>query len=158
MSPQVSPPWSSGFQSRRRGSNPGMRVSDVERSEVADRLSRHYSDGRLDQAEFDDRLHRAMNAKTQGDFAGLFDDLPDLPGDEPGMEAPHADAAQYHHPVRVSRRRCSGASLDRILFFVAVVVAAVVLGHALVHTLLIWVLVGLVAVLCLRGSGRRRRS
>ena len=156
MSPQVSPPWTTGFQSRRRGANPGMRVSDAERSEVADQLSRHYSDGRLDQAEFDDRLHRAMNAKTQGDFAGLFDDLPDLPGGEPGTDAPRADAPRYQ-PVRVPRRR-RGAPLDRVLFFVFVVVAAIVLGHALVHSFLVWVLVALIALLVLRNGVGRRHS
>src|SRR5258707_1281235 len=56
-----------------------MRVSDADCSDVADRLARHYGDGRLDQAEFDDRISRAMGAKTVADFQGLFDDLPDLP-------------------------------------------------------------------------------
>jgi hypothetical protein len=63
--------------------DPGMRVSDAERAAVADRLARHFSDGRLDQAEFDERVTRAMAAKTFGDFQGLFSDLPDLPGETP---------------------------------------------------------------------------
>jgi hypothetical protein len=54
-----------------------MRVSDAERQAVADRLAEHYGDGRLDQAEFDDRVERAMNAKTRADLAGLFHDLPE---------------------------------------------------------------------------------
>ncbi len=71
-----------GFASRRRASdrasdaNPGLRVSDAERAEVADRLAKHYSDGRLDQAEFDKRLDQAMRAVTQSDLSGLFADLP----------------------------------------------------------------------------------
>lgn len=65
----------------RMGPDLDMRVSDAERAEVADRLSRHFADGRLDQAEFDERISRAMAAKTVGDLKGLFDDLPDLPGD-----------------------------------------------------------------------------
>src|SRR5215469_9543063 len=64
-----------------------MRVSDAERADVADRLARHYSDGRLDQAEFDERVSRAMAAKTYGDFQGLFNDLPDLPGEMPSDTA-----------------------------------------------------------------------
>jgi hypothetical protein len=67
--------------------DPGMRVSDAERTAVADRLARHYSDGRLDQAEFDERVTRAMAAKTYGDFQGLFSDLPDLPGEIPSDTA-----------------------------------------------------------------------
>ncbi len=58
-----------------------LRASDAERSEVADRLSRHFADGRLDQTEFKARLDRAMGATTRGDLEGLFDDLPPLPGD-----------------------------------------------------------------------------
>lgn len=54
----------------------GMRVSDAERGEVADLLSHHYADGRLDSSELEERLGRAMKAKTRGDLAGLLDDLP----------------------------------------------------------------------------------
>jgi hypothetical protein len=64
----------------RLGSNAGttIRASDAERNEVADRLSRHFADGRLDQIEFKNRLDRAMGATTRGDLGGLFDDLPRL--------------------------------------------------------------------------------
>jgi Domain of unknown function (DUF1707) len=53
-----------------------IRVSDAERSEVTDKLAQHFADGRLDQAEFDERVARAMSAKTRADLNGLFDDLP----------------------------------------------------------------------------------
>jgi GntR family transcriptional regulator len=52
-----------------------LRVSDAEREAVADRLAEHFADGRLDQAEFDDRVGRAMSAKTRADLSGLFADL-----------------------------------------------------------------------------------
>ena len=55
-----------------------LRASDAERNEVADKLSRHFADGRLDQIEFRARLDRAMGATTRGDLGGLFDDLPPL--------------------------------------------------------------------------------
>jgi hypothetical protein len=58
--------------------DPDMRVSDDERNEMAETLSRHFADGRLDQAEFKERLDQAMGAKTRGDLAGLCDDLPRL--------------------------------------------------------------------------------
>ena len=54
-----------------------IRVSDAERTEVADHLAAHFSEGRLNQAEFDERVAQAMNAKTRGDLSGLFDDLPE---------------------------------------------------------------------------------
>src|SRR5262249_39141960 len=62
---------------RIRYSDQHIRVSDAERNAVAEQLGAHYGDGRLDQAEFDERVTRAMAAKTRGDLDGLFDDLPD---------------------------------------------------------------------------------
>jgi len=67
--------------------HPDLRVSDAERNEVAERLSRHFADGRLDQAEFSSRLDRATGAKTRRDLDGLFDDLPRL-ADEPPSHRP----------------------------------------------------------------------
>jgi hypothetical protein len=63
-----------------------MRVSDAERAEVADQLAQHYGDGRLDQAELDERLSRAMSAKTRADLSGITDDLPDV-GARPAARA-----------------------------------------------------------------------
>jgi hypothetical protein len=62
----------------RIGPDPTMRVSDAERAEVTDQLARHYGDGRLDQAELDERASRAVAATTFGDLQGLLDDLPPL--------------------------------------------------------------------------------
>ena len=62
-----------------------IRASDDERNEVADKLSRHFADGRLDQAEFQERLGRAVGAKTRGDLDGLFDDLPRLATEPPPL-------------------------------------------------------------------------
>jgi Domain of unknown function (DUF1707) len=55
-----------------------LRASDDERNAVADKLSRHYAEGRLDEVEFKTRLDAAMSATTRGDLNGLFDDLPRL--------------------------------------------------------------------------------
>ncbi len=52
-----------------------LRVSDAEREAVTGRLAKHFAAGRLDQAEFDDRVRRAMSAKTRADLRGLFADL-----------------------------------------------------------------------------------
>jgi len=80
-------PWSGswgpyrgrGFSPLFRGaySDQHLRVSDAERQAVADRLSEHFASGRLDQAEFDERVGRAMGAKTRADLSGLFADLPE---------------------------------------------------------------------------------
>ena len=60
-----------------------MRASDDERNKVADKLSRHYAEGRLDESEFKSRLDTAMSATTRGDLHGLFHDLPALPTEAP---------------------------------------------------------------------------
>jgi GntR family transcriptional regulator len=52
-----------------------LRVSDAEREAAADWLAEHFAAGRLDQAEFDDRVGRAMIAKTRADLNGLVADL-----------------------------------------------------------------------------------
>ncbi len=119
----------------------GLRVSDAERNEVAERLSRHYADGRLDQVEFKERLDTAMAAKTRGDLTGLFDDLPPLPA----APVPHR-----------SRRR------HRLVpFLLLLVVLAATAGTTLpfVHGLhLTWLLIGLAGLyFWSRSAGDRRR-
>jgi GntR family transcriptional regulator len=52
-----------------------LRVSDAEREAAADWLAERFAAGRLDQAEFDDRVGRAMVAKTRADLNGLVADL-----------------------------------------------------------------------------------
>ena len=39
---------------------------------MADTLSKHYADGRLDETEFKVRLDKAMSAKTRRDLSGLL--------------------------------------------------------------------------------------
>jgi hypothetical protein len=165
MSEPSTPPAAEAPGSRERASyaNPGMRISDAERAEVADRLSRHYGDGRLDQAEFSRRLDQAMNAVTQSDLSGLFDDLPE-PGS--GTAAPGTgprDAGPAAAPLSGQRRPrppCAGRprrSLHRVISLGIFVVIAIVGGHALAHLFVPWVLIAVGAVLWLRYDSRRRR-
>jgi hypothetical protein len=53
-----------------------LRVSDAERDAVVTELGQHFQDGRLDQAEFDQRIGAALAATTQGDLDRLVTDLP----------------------------------------------------------------------------------
>ena len=94
------PFWHAGQSSRR---DPGavppsqMRVSDAERHEIAEALSKHFAEGRLDQVELDERLTRAMGAKTRADLSGLLSDLPPIPG----SAAPPPPAMRRHGRGRV---------------------------------------------------------
>jgi uncharacterized protein DUF1707 len=106
-----------GPRSRRRPGevNPAMRVSDAERAELADLLSKHFGDGRLDQAEFDERLDLAMKAKTQSDLAALLTDLPATVATGPAASPPRS---------RPGLGR-------RIAFLVLVAVVTALAAHAL---------------------------
>ena len=53
------------------------RIGDAERDKAAEYLREHMAAGRLDAAEFDERLTRALNAKVGPDLDALFTDLPD---------------------------------------------------------------------------------
>jgi Domain of unknown function (DUF1707) len=148
MSAPSSPTWLLAA-TRRRSSYADLRISDAERAEVADLLSRHYGDGRLDQAEFNERLDQAMKAKTYKDLSGLFADLPLTEA------ADVAGASRAAQPV--TRRRHLHLN-HRALFLVLVVAIAVVAGHALVWSLGPWTWIALLVVIVLvatRSPGRR---
>jgi hypothetical protein len=165
MSNPVSPPQPTA-PALRRASWPGsdMRVSDAERTEIADCLARHFSDGRLDEAEFSDRLDRAMRAKTMADLSGL---LSDLPGSEPGPPQPggrrqqrkilkvqlERERLQLRHEQRVHRRaerQLRWRSLRWLPLLVAVLVGALIIAHTLTHSIGAWLVLGLIAFLWLR--------
>jgi hypothetical protein len=150
--------WARGSAS---SANPQMRISDADRAEVADRLSKHYSDGRLDQAEFNERLDRAMKARTQADLNGLFADLP--PTDEPDR------AVKTTRPP--DRRPRNRNPVQRVLGLILVAVVAIFVARALMwpffgffgfagHLLFVpvpWILIAIVAFLCWRYATRHRR-
>jgi hypothetical protein len=141
--------------------NPQMRIADADRAEVADRLSKHYSDGRLDQAEFNERLDRAMNAKTQADLNGLFADLP-------ATDEPDKAAKAVRQPDQRPRNR---RPVQRVLGLILIAVVAIFAARALMwpffglfgfagHVLFVpvpWILIAIVAFVCWRIATRHRR-
>jgi hypothetical protein len=54
-----------------------VRASNGERDAAATRLGAHLTAGRLEWDEYDQRLQAAYAAKTRGDLAKLFTDLPE---------------------------------------------------------------------------------
>lgn len=73
---------------------PDLRVSDAERDAVVTELGEHFGQGRLDQTEFDERLTRALSARTGRDLGGLLADLPparyESGAPQPGTRLPRA--------------------------------------------------------------------
>jgi hypothetical protein len=118
MSAQYNQNWTRGFFPGFTGpaSDQHMRVSDAERQAVADRLAEHFSSGRLDQAEFDERVGKAMGAKTRADLNGLFDDLPET----------GAPAATDPSTGQLRRRHRHPVLLAALIVFVAIAAAHVV--------------------------------
>ncbi|HEX8005931.1 MAG TPA: DUF1707 domain-containing protein [Trebonia sp.] len=53
-----------------------MRVSDAEREATAAELREHYASGRLTLDELNERIDKALAAKTRGDLDALMRDLP----------------------------------------------------------------------------------
>ena len=101
MSSPYNQSWTRGFSPWFTGpaADQHMRVSDAERQAVADRLAEHFSAGRLDQAEFDERVGRAMSAKTRADLNGLFEDLPETGAPAATDQAAGLPRRRHRHPV-----------------------------------------------------------
>ena len=64
------------FLARLAGRDPNIRASDAEREGTADRLRKAHAEGRLDLAEFQERLEHCYQTKTVGELDGLVRDLP----------------------------------------------------------------------------------
>jgi hypothetical protein len=65
-----------------------MRAADADRQQVADQLRLALEEGRLDLAEYDERLRDAYGAKTYGDLDRLLNDLPQAAAVVPAAPAP----------------------------------------------------------------------
>jgi hypothetical protein len=166
-----------GYGARQRTADATMRVSDAERAEVADQLAQHYGDGRLDQAELDERLGRAVSAKTHADLAGLTADLPHLDARQPGSRQPSSRQPSARQPgARASSaslpapRSRGGRPWSRLLPIVLLILVVVTAWHGLVHGLWMpwawfgfgfgpawWLWVALLVFCWLRFGPRRHR-
>jgi hypothetical protein len=172
IQPSLPPPDIPGL--RRGWYDPTTRVSDADRGEVIDRLSAHYSDGRLDHDEFSQRLDLAMSAKTMADLGAL---LTDLPGSKPApavqltgsrrhqrqmlrlqIQHQRLQIRQQLHEQRRAERQQRFRALRWLPIILAVLVAALIVVHTLTHSVIAWVLLAIVALAWLsRNAGNYRR-
>ena len=76
---------------------PEIRASDRERDSATHRLQEAFAEGRLDDAEFDDRMRAALTARTRGQLDQL---LTDLPSSAPGTPARAVGPAGGRAPGR----------------------------------------------------------
>ena len=169
MSNPVRPPQSSSDAAAQPGRPCAeIRIGDAERSDIADRLARHFSDGRLDEAEFGERLDRAMRAKTMADLARLLADLPSEPAPPPQGDRRHQrkllrtqlererlalKAEQRAH--RRAAREVRWRSLRLLVLLAALIIGALIIVHWLAHSTAVWIIIGVIAFLWVRRNAAR---
>jgi len=172
MSSPAGTPQATGPALRRASwADAHMRVSDAERMAIADRLAKHFVDGRLSETEFDERLDRAMRATTMADLTGLLSDLPDDEPAQPQLPATgrrqqrkmlrdqlERERLRLRHERRRQRRAARSKRarpLGLMLLLVAAVIGLITLVHTLTHSIGAWLLLGLIAFLWLRRDNSR---
>jgi hypothetical protein len=154
-----------------------LRVGDAERMAIADRLAGHFSEGRLTEAEFSERLDRAMQATTMADLTGLLSDLPDAEPDQ--AEPQRGPAASRRHQRKIlhmqlererlrlaheRRQHRRAAQRDRargagwLLVLAGALILLIVVVHALSHSIGAWLILGLIAFIWLRRDNTRYRG
>ena len=107
-----------------------LRISDHERQEFVDQLTRHCAEGRITFDELDERVAKAWAARTQADLAPLAADLPDLPaakGKEADLKAWLEDGKAMFMSAP-SRALIAGAA-GLVLAFLLLVLFAAPYGH-----------------------------
>jgi hypothetical protein len=77
----------------------GLRASHQDRDRVAELLRTAAGDGRLTAEELDERLEKALTARTYGELAALSRDLPAAPGFPAG-----GPATEPKSLIRIDRR------------------------------------------------------
>ncbi len=104
-----------------------LRISDQERQEFVDQLTRHCAEGRINFDELDERVARAWEARTAADLRPLAADLPTLPpakAKEPDVKAWLADGKALLMAAP-SRMLIAGAAGLMLIFLLLLVFA----GH-----------------------------
>jgi len=144
---------------------PRMRAGNTDRQGAVDGLTRHFTDGRLDAGEFDERVGMANAATHLDELPALFADLPEDPprrGHESGVRRPDPDRSgpfgpagrpgplsgpprpQFHRPPRILA----------VLGMLALLFSIGALAHGAFPLPLIWIAF---ALLFMARGGRRRR-
>ncbi|MHA6798432.1 DUF1707 SHOCT-like domain-containing protein [Bounagaea algeriensis] len=122
-----------------------VRIGDSERQQAMRLLGEHFSAGRLELAEYDQRCQDAAAARFRSDLRPLFADLP----------APGPDVLEPAAPPRSPPARSSGGGFP--LRKVVLIAGAAILGVVLLLTLKQLGLVLLIPLAIALWSGTLRR-
>lgn len=96
-----------------------LRISDQEREHAASSIREHYAAGRLDGAEFEERLQAVYAARTRGELDALGADLPPLP-----LSASQARTVALQRRGEIARRAAQNAGGSLAPFLVCTVIWA----------------------------------
>jgi hypothetical protein len=116
--------------------DPQTRIADSDRERAMSDLAGHYADGRLDHEEYDERLDAIWTARTRGDLAVIFSDLP------------RPQATYPSPPARAESRRTGGRR-----FPVLPVIAVLVVLSAVTNAPFWLLIFPLMFVRARRGAG-----
>lgn len=134
-----------------------LRAADADREAAAAALRQHYTEGRLDAVEYDERLARCYAARTLGELDALFPDLPRLSpvaaaSISPTPYSPHSD---QHPATRGGWQWPAVAPLAIVLIVVLVVVTGFAGAH---HVWFAWPLLFFAFRFGGRGNRHRPRN
>ena len=118
--------------------NQDYRIGDAERQKAMDDLGKHFTAGRLDITEYDNRLTNVVEATMWSDLIPIFSDLPAITDTNTSAAIPHAagipdevkfTSSEIEENYRSGKRIKLGIM---ILMFMAVVSATLILHTALI--------------------------
>jgi Domain of unknown function (DUF1707) len=112
----------------------GLRVSDSDRDRAIAELSEHFQAGRITTDELEERTGRALRARTAGDPAELFTDLPRKPAPTAGP-APRLAAGPALPPASAPPARPGGFPVVPLVVVAVLVLGGFISGHSIVAAL-----------------------
>jgi hypothetical protein len=105
-----------------------LRIGTAERERAAAQLGEHFAAGRLEPAEFDERVAQVYAARTEADLAPVFADLPSLhPAAAPRPTPPAAGWGPRRTGFGVARRALLPALL--VVLFLALTIGSLASAH-----------------------------
>ena len=118
-----------------------IRVGDAERSDALDRLGTLFADGYLDVGEFEERTGQAAIARTRGELAVLFDDLPAEP-----VALDKREPSEVELEEKLSAKRKLDTAIYTTLIGGLAVFFVLQIGLDLDYAWVVWPVVGILAV------------
>ncbi|MGP3929596.1 DUF1707 and DUF4870 domain-containing protein [Nonomuraea sp. KM88] len=98
-----------------------LRVTHQDREHVVEHVKAAYAEGRFDKLEFDDRLERAMTARTHGDLMPI---MTEIYGTQAVPQLAPPSAAEVRHERAPESNERLGAALGHMVLLLGVPIVA----------------------------------